>query len=97
MTSIAVQPELLGAGGARQAALASRLLDLSAQLQATTAGACAAAGDGPAAGAIGSFGQGWSGVLVMLAEAIATQGQNLAAAGAAYTATDRCVVRAPGS
>jgi hypothetical protein len=97
MASIQVRPELLDAGGARQTALASRLHDLSMQLRTTTAGASGAAGEGPAGAAIQSFGQGWSSVLVMLSETIATQGRNLGAAGAAYVATDRCVVRGPGS
>jgi hypothetical protein len=96
MASFEVQPDLLEAAGARQAAIAGSLDELSARLRATAACAAAAAGDGGAAASIASFGRGWSSALEVLASTVGAQGANLGAAAGAYLATDRAVVRRPG-
>jgi hypothetical protein len=95
LPSIHVQPDILSAGGGRQRALADRLVDLGGQLQAATAGAASAAGDGGAAGAISSFGEAWASALEYLAGTIAARGANVTAAAGAYGRTERSVVRAP--
>jgi|GEM_PF-6113961 len=63
MSRIEVQPDQLGAGRGRQVALANRVTELGGQLKVATATAASPAGDGNAAGAIGSFGEAWASAL----------------------------------
>jgi hypothetical protein len=95
MPGIEVQPDQLSAGGGRQVALAQRVTELGGQLRSATAAAASAAGDGNAAGAIGSFGESWASALDYLAGTIAKRGANVTAAAGAYVTTDESVVRAP--
>jgi hypothetical protein len=97
MARIEVQPEFLSAGGARQAALADRLHEVSKRLGSTTAAAAAAAGDCGAGGSIVSFGEAWASMVDMLATTVATNGENLRAAAGAYVMTDNGVIRRPGA